>query len=86
VNSLKKTLTTAQLAARWGVKQSKVIALIRSGELEGFNVALKPDGRPRFRVSPEAVQKFEERRAVQPAPKQPRRYRKPKDKGFIEYI
>jgi hypothetical protein len=41
MNPLKRTLSTRQVANRWAVKSSKVIALIRAGELEAFNVAIQ---------------------------------------------
>jgi hypothetical protein len=79
-------ITPPALAKLWQCKPSKIITWIRNGELEAINMARDPGGRPRYRITPEAIKKFEQRRTAQPAPKQPRRYRKPKSTDFIEYI
>lgn len=84
--ALPRMLTTTEVAQRLGVKASKILTWIRAGELEAVNVATNQSSRPRFRISVEALQTFEQRRAVQPAPKQPRRYKRPKSKNFVEYI
>ncbi len=62
------TYTPPELGERWGIRPESVVALIRSGQLAGFNVALKTDigKRPRFRITVEAVEDFEARRAVAP--------------------
>ena len=85
---MKSFLTPPELAEHLGVKASKVITWIKNGELEALNVATDPGGRPRFRISREAVKKFEQRRATQPLPKPPKKYRRRKntDGGFVEYI
>jgi hypothetical protein len=61
-----QTITPPQLARRWGVHVSKVLAFIRAGELGAVNLALRADGRPRWRILPEAVVDFESRRAAVP--------------------
>lgn len=71
---------------RWGCKTAKVVQLIRSGQLEAFNITKTLGGRPRFRITPEALKHFEQQRSATPAPKQPRRYRRPKGSDFVEYI
>jgi hypothetical protein len=69
--------TPPQLARQLGVKPDKVVAWIRSGELQAVNVAQSQDGRPRWRVSDEAWADFLARRSCSPAPKPaPRRRRK----------
>jgi hypothetical protein len=44
----------------------KVEAWIRAGELRAFNVAARQAGRPRYRISPEALEEFELRRQIMP--------------------
>lgn len=74
------TFTAPQLAERWGVDPHKVVTFIRNGELRAFNIATVATGRPRFRISREAVLAFEEARAIPtPAPRPPRRRRPPPD-------
>jgi hypothetical protein len=61
--------TPPQLARRWKCKPATVVALIRSGELEAFNLARAACTRPRYRISAEAIASFEERRAARFATK-----------------
>ncbi|MFM7135646.1 MAG: helix-turn-helix domain-containing protein [Planctomycetota bacterium] len=56
-------LSPKQVAAMWGTSHDKVLAFIRTGELQAFNVASRPTGRPRFRITLAAVKAFEERRS-----------------------
>ena len=67
-------LTPPQVAALFHVRVHSVLAWLKSGELAGFNAAARPDGRPRWRVAPAALAKFQERRAAQvPVTPTPRR-------------
>jgi hypothetical protein len=65
-----------QLAARWHVGQSKILAWIHSGQLRAVNVAANLSGRPRWVVLPDALVEFERRRAGGPPPKPQRRRRR----------
>lgn len=57
-----------------GVDANKVIGWIRSGELPAINAATTLCGaRPRYRVSREALEAFQRRRAVVPSVRPPRR-------------
>lgn len=69
-------LTPPQIARRYGVKPAKVLGWIASGELVAVNLADGPGGRPRWRVSPEALADFERRRSSRPTPKPTRRGRR----------
>ena len=56
--------TPPQLGKRWGIKPERVIAMIRSGELRGFDISKTPGvGRPRYRVTPDAIIEFEQKRS-----------------------
>ncbi|MEX0884991.1 MAG: helix-turn-helix domain-containing protein [Phycisphaeraceae bacterium] len=56
--------TPASLAKLYGVNQSKILAWIHAGQLEALDVSAEPGrGRPRWRISPEAVRRFEQRRS-----------------------
>jgi hypothetical protein len=80
------TRTPPDLAKRWRVKPEKVIGFIRRGELRAFDVSTIPGvGRPRFRISIDAVIEFENRRGVQPAPA-PRRRRNKQRNGVVQYF
>jgi excisionase family DNA binding protein len=70
--------TPPQVAKQMGVNADKVLNWIRSGELEAFNAAARPDSqRPRYRVTDEALQAFIKRRTVVQRPKVFRRRKKP---------
>lgn len=64
-------VTPTGLASEWGVKTDIVLSHIHSGALEAVNVS-RGSQRPRWRVSREAVQRFENTRSnrqVSPARK-----------------
>ncbi len=78
------TYTPPELAKRWRVKPSKVLTWIRCGELDAIDVSSRPGiGRPRFRVSSEAVERFELGRAVKPKPKRRRQNRSRNAKQYV---
>lgn len=56
-------LTPPQLARERGIRVSHILKWIHSGELEAVNLALKRNGRPRWRISAEALKDFERRRS-----------------------
>lgn len=68
-------LTPPQIAARYGIKPEKVLRWIANGELVAVNIAERSTGRPRWRVSEEALQAFERRRSSRPEPKPTRKSR-----------
>ena len=78
-------LTPPQVAQQLGVSPDKIRAWIDKGELSATNVAAAGSSRPRYRVSPEDLAKFQMRRQkVKPPPKPTRRPRK--DDGVIEFF
>lgn len=66
--------TPPRLAHQLGVSVDKVLTWIRNGELRAVNVAEHRDGRPRWRISPAALDEFLKRRESSPPPP-PRAYR-----------
>ncbi len=81
----RSTLTPPKLARYWAVSADKVLALIKSGELEAFNVATNRFGRPRYRISQDAIAAFEKRRAANQAPPINRRHAQ-HDANVIEFF
>ena len=65
-----KVYTPPQLARKYAVTPDKVIGWIKAGELAALNLASTVTGRPRYKITQEAVAAFERRRAVlsPPAP------------------
>ncbi len=70
-----KWLTPPELGRQIGVDPAKVIAWILSGQLAAVNCATRSTGRPRWKISPQAVEDFARRRAA-PAAKRQRRPRR----------
>jgi len=68
-----------ELARRWGVSADKVHRFIKSGELEALDLSTGRNQRPRYSISREAVEAFELRRRVSPAPSPQRRRRRQGD-------
>jgi hypothetical protein len=64
----KTKYTPSQLAAMWGVGKTKILALIRSGELRAINLATKRSGRPRYAIDLADIEAFERARQVVPSP------------------
>ena len=85
IPSTKTSFTPPELAELWGVSPDKVRAWIHSGELQAVNQAAKQGGRPRYRISRKAIEKFEARRSVQQEVARPRKRRKPAD-DVTEYF
>jgi hypothetical protein len=62
----RRNLTPPDIARQYGVATSKVIAWIRQGELVALNLAHRGCKRPRYSVTPEALEQFERNRQVVP--------------------
>ena len=82
-----RSLTPPEFAKRYGINTDKVHVFIRDGELRAIDVSQKPGGRPRWRITPEAIEEFERRRSSKtPAasPKPKRRRKTPDD--VVEFV
>lgn len=80
-------LTPAEVAALYRVGTANVLHWISSGALPAVNTS-RGTQRPRWRISREALEQFERRRAAKPRPKAARRRRRPERDGagaVIEY-
>jgi hypothetical protein len=62
----RRNLTPPDIAKQLGVATGKVLGWIRTGELKALNLANRGCRRPRYSVSPEALEEFERARAVVP--------------------
>lgn len=74
-SSLREGYSIADLCARWKCGPTKVLGFIDRGELVAVNIATHTSGRPQYRVMPEELAKFENRRTSAPLPKPTRRKR-----------
>jgi excisionase family DNA binding protein len=71
-------LAPADVVDELHVRVGHVLRWIRSGELPASNVALRATGRPRWRISRQALDQFlAARQPSPPAPRPPRRRRPP---------
>ena len=77
--------TPPELARRWRVRVQQVHQWIKAGELKGDNLAVSTSGRPRWKVSPEAVEDFEASRMATPPPPRRRRRRRVVTSGAERY-
>ena len=68
-------LTAAQVARTLRVNSDKIRSWIRSGELAAVDVSQSPGGKPRWRITPDALNEFAERRAAVVAPSSVRHHR-----------
>jgi len=59
-------LTVPEVARLLRVRQDKVLNWIRRGDLQAFNIADKQKGRPKYRISPEDLKAFRQRRSPLP--------------------
>jgi hypothetical protein len=68
--------TVIDVARRYRVSEDKVRSWIRRGELAALNTAATMCGKPRFVITPEALDRFERGRAAAEPRKPPRRRRR----------
>ena len=61
-----RNLTPPALAKKYGVAVAKVTDWIRNGELVALNLARRGCSRPRYSITPEAIEEFERQRRVVP--------------------
>lgn len=69
------TLSVRDIAERYAVSQHTILGWIRAGELRAIDVSRTLGGRPRWRVSEDALAAFEALRTPTPAPATKRRRR-----------
>jgi excisionase family DNA binding protein len=81
-------LTATEAARLLRVRESKVLAWLRSGELPGADVSERPgQGRARWRISRDDLNEFLRRRQLTPAAKPTkRRPRAKRPAGWVEYV
>jgi|GEM_PF-1788774 len=80
-----RMMTPPEVAQQWRIKHEKVLTWIRSGELRAINVATKPGGRPTYRIDPDDLRVFVDRRAAVVPPRQHQRRRRRKQ-PFKEFF
>ncbi len=79
------TLTVKDLRERYGVSEHTILGWIHSGDLRAVNVGRRLGaGKPRWRITQEALEAFEQLRTPTPTPQQTRR-RKMRPSDVIEF-
>lgn len=71
-----RALTVKDLCERYGVGEHTVLGWIKRGELQAIDVSRQRGGKPRWRVTAEALAAFELLRSSDPAPPPRKRRRK----------
>ena len=72
------TLSVRDLCERYGVGEHTVLAWINSGELQAFSVSRRSGSKkPRWRITHEALEAFEQARTPTPPPPKVRRRKRP---------
>ena len=80
------TLTVKHVCLQYGVSEHTVLGWIHSGELQAVNVGRRPGSKkPRWRITQQALQSFEAQRMAAPLPPQPKKRRKQRLAGVIEF-
>lgn len=83
----RKVKTPPEFAEDMRVKPEKVVGWIRSGELEAVDVANEGSSRPRFRITPEAIEAFlKRRRTTKPAAKTTAPRRRKASSDVVEFV
>jgi excisionase family DNA binding protein len=79
-------LTPKQVGARLAVSEDKVRSWIRSGELPAMDLGSRPGGRPRYRIDPDDLESFLQRRLVRTQTASTSRRRKRGSDHIIEFF
>jgi excisionase family DNA binding protein len=85
MTAIRAFTTVPEIAASFGVSQHSVLGWIARGELAAINVARRTGRRPSWRISREALERFEAVRAATPRPAVPRT-RRTKSPVLIEFF
>lgn len=88
VESTTPSMTPPEIAKARKISVRKVLYWIESGELEAINHATRRSNRPLWKISPDALSRFDRSRSSRPSTPvslPPRRTPK-KSPDFIEYV
>lgn len=80
-----RTYTIRDLSQYFAVSGHTVLAWIHQGELRATDVSPKRGGRPKWRITAEAVEAFEVSRMPSPPPEPRRRGRRKQEASVVEY-
>ena len=72
-----RTFTVKNLTERFGVSEGTILGWIKRGELRALDVSRQRGGRPRWRITQEALSDFELLRTHSPSPPPTRRKKRP---------
>jgi transposase len=80
-----RAYTPPEIAKKYGVHPTKVIHWIKTGELVGVDMATRPGGRPRYRVTPADLELFLQRRQACTQTVAPQRRRRRQGGDVIKF-
>ena len=75
-----------EIARIRSIRTSKVLLWISRGELEALNLAERPDGRPRWRISASSLAAFDSARSNRARISPPRPRRAHRNESVTEYF
>ncbi len=78
--------TVLDISRRHRVSPDKVRGWIRSGELIAINTAATVCGKPRWIVTPEALERFEKARQTSTPPPKPKPRRRKNPPDWVDYF
>lgn len=78
-----KTYGIREVRERYGVGEHTVLKWIRGGELKAIDVSRKLGGKPKWRITEQALAEFEVLRT--PPPPLPRAARRKRTAGVVEF-
>ena len=73
------TFGVKDLCERFAVGEHTILGWIKRGELRAINVSRKQVGRPKWRITSEALAAFEQLRTAAPPPTRTRRRKQPNE-------
>jgi transposase len=74
------TFSVHEVAERYDVSEHAVLGWVARGELRAINVARSPEAKkPRWRITQQALEAFEQARTRSPPPPRARRRKQPAD-------
>ena len=77
------TFGVKDLCERFAVGEHTILGWIKRGELRAINVSRKQVGRPKWRITSEALEAFELARTASPPPSRTRRRKQPNEPIFF---
>ncbi len=80
-----RIVTVRQFAEEFQTNTAKALEFIANGELRAFNIARRLGGKPRWRITQDAIDEFIARRSSKPPTPPPKPTRAKRQANAVEY-